>query len=386
MARFLFLTFDGGGNHPPTIGIATEMQRRGHSVTVVGYETQRSRFQDAGLPFEVFPRTGSYVQASGQEMEIRMALLREIANPDQVTEVRELVADYDGILVDSLMPVRVFTAAALPQPTAVLFHTAAAFFKPSPMLSVFLGAINPVLQGHGLTPVTNLLDYPDGIDRAIVATLPELDEYSQEAGPRWHWVGPVPGPAPESLDAPLFERGDQRPLVVVGLTTHTAYGSQTERMQRILDALSMLPVRVVAGTGIAIERAALRVPSNAVVRDYVSHRAVMPDAAACVTHAGHGTLTEALMRGVPLVCLPNPMSDQTYLAQRVKALGAGVQIDQDSRAEAISEAVQTVLSTSSFRLAAKSLQARIGEGGAGRAAEVLEAMVSVPVSGRGKKE
>jgi UDP:flavonoid glycosyltransferase YjiC (YdhE family) len=112
----------------------------------------------------------------------------------------------------------------------------------------------------------------------------------------------------------------------------------------------------------------------------------MPDAAACVTHAGHATLTEALMRGVPLVCLPNPMSDQAYLAQRVKALHAGVQIDQDSPAEAISEAVQTVLSNSSFRSAAKLLQARIGEGGAGRAAEVLEAMVSVPVSGRGNKE
>jgi MGT family glycosyltransferase len=157
-------------------------------------------------------------------------------------------------------------------------------------------------------------------------------------------------------------------------------------MQRILDSLSTLEVKVVAGTGIAIDRAALRVPSNAVVRDYVPHRAVMPDAAACVTHAGHGTLTEALIRGVPLVCLPNPMSDQAYLAQRVTALGAGLQIDQDSPAEAISEAVQTVLSTPSLRSAARSLQARIGEGGAGRAADVLEAMVSVPVTGIAKKQ
>jgi UDP:flavonoid glycosyltransferase YjiC (YdhE family) len=96
-------------------------------------------------------------------------------------------------------------------------------------------------------------------------------------------------------------------------------------------------------------------------------------------------LTEALLQGVPLVCLPHPRSDQLYLAQRVAALGAGVLVDRDQPPAAIREAVQTVLSTASFHDAANSLKARIGEGGANRAAELLESMVSANVAGAGGK-
>ena len=65
MARILFFTFDGGGNHPPTIGIATELKQRGHAVTVAGYESQRRRFEEAGLSFVTLPRSGSFVQPVG---------------------------------------------------------------------------------------------------------------------------------------------------------------------------------------------------------------------------------------------------------------------------------------------------------------------------------
>ncbi len=386
MARFLFFTFDGGGNHPPTIGIATELKKRGHDVSVAGYETQRGRFEEAGLAFTTLPKSGSFVLPVGDEMAVRMALARGvIANPDHLTEVPELAVGHDALVVDTGLHLAVAAAAALPQPTAVLFHTASAFFKPSPFTAPFLAAINAARQGHGFAPMADLLDLSDGIAEVIVATLPELDEYSQEARPNWHWVGPVPDPAPAGLNEALFEGGDKRPLVLVGLTTHMAYGPQTERLQRILDGLSSLPVRVVATTRPAVDRQALRVPANAIVREYLSHRALMPEAAVCVTHTGHGTLTEALLQGVPLVCLPNPMSDQGYLAGTVAALGAGVQIDQDSQPEAIREAVKTVLSGPSFRDRARSLQARMGEGGAGRAAEVLESMVSVAVPRGGNR-
>jgi len=381
MARFLFFTFDGGGNHPPTIGIAAELKHRGHAVTVAGYESQRRSFEEAGLSFVTLPRSGSFVLPVGVSgMEMRMALARGvIANPDHLVEVPELAKGHDAMVVDSGLHMALPAAAALSQPSAVLFHTAAAFFKPSPFRAPFLAAINATRQAHGISPLTGLLELTEPI-QVIVATLPVLDDYSQQAPANWHWVGPIPGPAKESLDEALFDESDHRPLVLVGLTTHTAYGPQTDRLQRILDALSELPVRVVATAGVAVDMGALRVPANAVVRDYLPHRALMPEAAVCVTHLGHGTLTEALLRGVPLVCLPNPMSDQIYLAQRVTTLGAGVQIDQDSAAATIREAVQTVLSTSSYREAAGALRTLVGQGGADRAAEVIEAMVPAKVA------
>ena len=103
MARFLFFTFDGGGNHPPTIGIATELKQRGHAVTVAGYESQRRRFEEAGLSFVTLPRSGSFVLPVGVgEMEMRMALARGvIANPDHLLDVPELAKGHDAMVVDT---------------------------------------------------------------------------------------------------------------------------------------------------------------------------------------------------------------------------------------------------------------------------------------------
>lgn len=40
MSRFLFLTWDGGGNQSPAIGIAQELRGRGHEVVFAGYASQ----------------------------------------------------------------------------------------------------------------------------------------------------------------------------------------------------------------------------------------------------------------------------------------------------------------------------------------------------------
>ena len=40
MTRFAFVTWDGGGNVPPAVGIAQELVLRGHEVVFLGYEVQ----------------------------------------------------------------------------------------------------------------------------------------------------------------------------------------------------------------------------------------------------------------------------------------------------------------------------------------------------------
>ena len=46
MARVLFVTWGGGGNQPPAIGIAQELRDRGHKVVFAGYVVN-TRFQVA---------------------------------------------------------------------------------------------------------------------------------------------------------------------------------------------------------------------------------------------------------------------------------------------------------------------------------------------------
>ena len=55
MAEILFVTWDGGGNVPPAVGIAEELKTRGHRVRFLGHPRQAPAFAERGLEFSGFP-------------------------------------------------------------------------------------------------------------------------------------------------------------------------------------------------------------------------------------------------------------------------------------------------------------------------------------------
>jgi len=54
MSNFLFLTWDGGGNVPPAVGIASELRDRGHAVRFLGHEGNRAAMTSAALHLRAF--------------------------------------------------------------------------------------------------------------------------------------------------------------------------------------------------------------------------------------------------------------------------------------------------------------------------------------------
>src|SRR3954471_4653790 len=55
MADILFVTWDGGGNVPPAVGIASELVARGHLVRFLGHARQAPAFAERLLEFSAFP-------------------------------------------------------------------------------------------------------------------------------------------------------------------------------------------------------------------------------------------------------------------------------------------------------------------------------------------
>ncbi|HRI96166.1 MAG TPA: hypothetical protein PLZ93_11165, partial [Nocardioides sp.] len=49
MAEILFVTWDGGGNVPPALGIARELMTRGHGVRFLGHAVQLDTLAAAGM-------------------------------------------------------------------------------------------------------------------------------------------------------------------------------------------------------------------------------------------------------------------------------------------------------------------------------------------------
>ncbi|MQA63125.1 MAG: hypothetical protein GEU86_16905, partial [Actinophytocola sp.] len=98
-------------------------------------------------------------------------------------------------------------------------------------------------------------------------------------------------------------------------------------------------------------------PPNVRVVDWIDQIGVLGEATAVLCHGGGGSTLGALAAGVPLVVVPLFAGDQFINAQRIAAVGAGVQAAPEARA--IRAALQAVLAGGQFRVAAKVLAAEL---------------------------
>src|SRR5207244_713605 len=54
--RYLFVTFDGGGNLTPELALARRLRDRGHEVRFLGHRSQRAAVEHAGIAFSHYER------------------------------------------------------------------------------------------------------------------------------------------------------------------------------------------------------------------------------------------------------------------------------------------------------------------------------------------
>jgi MGT family glycosyltransferase len=371
--RIAFVTWDGGGNVGPAIGIAQALAARGHQVCFHGYFGQRRRIETAGFGFVALERSGHFdVHRVPPEERIAALLASVWTASDHLSDLPAALARHpaDVMVVDFMMQGAL--AARLSVPMVALVHSAVAGLVPpaeAPIGARWLAAANGMRTAAGLPPLRRL-EEAWGQLLTLVTTIPELDRAASDRGPRVRYVGPIVEQGPELAWEPPWSADDRRPLVVVSFST-TGFWDQRGRIRNALDALESEPVRV-----LVLEREAQTVhpvPRNAAVRSFVAHASVLPQAALTITHCGHGTVTASLAHGVPILGMPHHAADQPYLAKLIQERGAGIALDGDAPAESIRSAVRAILAEPSYAAAARTLgaaiKASVGAAGAVQAIE-----------------
>jgi UDP:flavonoid glycosyltransferase YjiC (YdhE family) len=117
------------------------------------------------------------------------------------------------------------------------------------------------------------------------------------------------------------------------------------------------------------------VAGNATIHGHRPHGQVMRDISLTITQGGHGTVCTSLAHGVPLLCLPNPVADQPYIASRITSLGAGLSLSHDASPGQIRTAAESILHDPRYTQAAARLQAAIlATPGVPGAASTLESL------------
>jgi UDP:flavonoid glycosyltransferase YjiC (YdhE family) len=161
---------------------------------------------------------------------------------------------------------------------------------------------------------------------------------------------PLPGRAPEPRPEP--------PVVVVAASTHSlsTLGGRAAVQDRYVaaavEALAGLPL-----TGLVTrdDPPGRTPPTNVRFLGPVPHDELFDRASAVVTHAGWGTVSRALLRGLPLVLVPIS-GDQPYIAARCADLGLGLAMPAETvTAAELREAIRAVVEEPRYRKAADEL-------------------------------
>ena len=211
---------------------------------------------------------------------------------------------------------------------------------------------------------------------SLCTTVAELDPVAGEVLPSCEFVGPVVESQPRSVWRPPWPPHESKPLVLVSFSTGSAW-YQSSRVARALAGLDgyRFHVLVTAGT---VHRSERDMAANAAVASYVPHLEILPQVGVTVSHGGYGTVVASLSQGVPMVCLPNPFSDQSAQAAQVERLGAGLALDRElATGREIAQAIATVCDGASYPRAAQRVATLISaHSGAATAASRVETLAS----------
>lgn len=378
MAKILWLNWSGGGNLPPSLGIARVLTERGHAVAFAGRPEMVPRVERAG--FRAIELTRAYEQAGRYPNRWLPRAASFLTSPAVAQEIEALVAAERPrtVVIDAMFLAALIEAERFACPTAAIAHSGVYRMLDAwrQMMALLVG----MRADAGFGAWTGDLDQLWMTrDKLIVTTLAALDApHEGLAHPeKVIHVGPVLERERHMQGAALpWPESDPTPVVLVSFSTMPEQGS-VPKFQKAIDALAALPVHGVVTTGDSINPVELKPSGNVAVFANADHDALMRRATLVVTHGGHGTFMRALRTGLPMVIMSGLASDQPVNARAAEAWGVGRAVAPDAGVEAIRAAIGEVLSAPSFAAAAQALSRQFeGVDGATRAADEIEALVA----------
>ena len=218
MADILFVTWDGGGNVPPAVGIAEELKARGHRVRFIGHARQAPSFAERGLDFTGFPTARPFDSTvPATPLKVMATFGDRAMGADVVAELDARPADV--VVVDCLLFSVLDALRTTGRSYVALEHSFDTCWR-----RMAKGPFGLLLRLRGLKALALL----DGGEPTMAATIPSLDSGH---GDVVHTGAVVTGvPATPS-----------RPTVLLSLSTFAFKGLEST-WQRVLDAVAPLDV------------------------------------------------------------------------------------------------------------------------------------------------
>jgi len=201
MADVLFVTWDGGGNVPPAVGIAEELRSRGHRVRFLGHPRQAPAFAERGLEFSGFPTARAFDSTvPSTPLKVLATFGDRAMGVDVVADLRSRPAD--AVVVDCLLFGVMDALRGAGHRYVALEHSFDTCWR-----RLAKGPLGLLLRLRGF----KALELLDGGDPVMAATIRDLDEAHGKVVHTGPVVSGVPAAPP-------------RPTVLVSLSTFAFRG------------------------------------------------------------------------------------------------------------------------------------------------------------------
>jgi MGT family glycosyltransferase len=383
---FLLASFGTSGNLNPLLTAGRQLWRRGHRIRVIADPAMREEVEAAGFEYRSWRRAPTGTDADPTDVsDIKDWFRRAIFEPahayadDILDEINR--APTDALLCIDLLFGCALAAEAADLPVALLSPHIS--LKPLPGIPPVMSGLRPPRNAEdrkaiaaageacvglfdhslsvlnrararlGLSAMATSMEVFDRADRVLLAISQAFDFPADDLPDNVRYIGPL-------LDEPSWSqswispwwRSSPRPRVLIACSSGAQ--GQGDLIQRIINAMDGLDVEAVATTGPNVRMEDLRPPANVHLRRAAPHNVVMREVDVLITQGGHGTVSRALVNGLPQLILPMGR-DQNDNAARVALHGAGLQLPADASAGEIADAVQLLLSDPTFKIQARRL-------------------------------
>ena len=347
----------GGGDAPPVIALALALNRRGERVTLVCDEVTRELVSGTGLQTVAIPPgldEGNFFDKWRHDLQDDIpgpSLMNPLEEWGRIScgyvedQVRRCMPD---IIISSLFCMGLADALAKSFGIPWIFVNPSFYFGDDQARGWQDDWYGPFVQGlaqYCFWPLSQRADY------VLHATDPVFDMPPGRLPFGHHYTGFLLWEPEQTLPEVVKQPGDPWALVTVSTVPQRG---ELELARLAAWSLSEFPIRTLLTLPYEQARADIGpLPHNASVAGFVPHGRFMQHCAIVIGHAGHGLVSKALVKGVPMVLLPWHR-DQPGVADRAERLGVAQVVPRaQARPDVVKRAVAAVLDQEQYLLAAQ---------------------------------
>ena len=381
-----YIPVGSGGHILSSLPMITELVKKGVEVDYYAPESQRAQVEITGAKMRVFPEVQERYSGPYMGKEEFLAVIPLVFLGMAKEAIDAIMAGLqenrpDVIIADEMALAGRLAAWKLGIPLVMMFTSYAPGqefsifrtwpdFPDSPARRAALEMAEEFQKEHG-GPLLTPNEIFEGTADFNISTLTRAFQPGGESfGERFFFAGEQI--APRAGDGSWQPPQNGKPLLYTSLGS--LFNNWPEFYKMLFPVVKDLDVNVLCSLGKTIKPEDLgEIPANVTTMAFTPQLEVLQHTSFFLTHAGVGSVMEALYNGVPMMCIPQ-MDEQIFTAHRMEELGitSGVLLKEQVTEESLRKVLTELIENPAYGEKARAMGEQMRrEGGCDKAAQAV---------------